>query len=262
MSGVFEAFTVLSGIAAIVSAYKAAGGHFRFWRSRNKEAKVRNEDVALETSLCHVPQNVICQYDRGSSRLGAPFATGDGLFTPKTSRHNAADKSTDIAKQSLEKALLNFNKTLLECLQTAISGHRHLDLGNLLSVSEATGRETNSILKDLYQRMVQAERIPRNLSPSSPPSDATQVMYDMFWDDSTRLRSETPPVISPMSSTSPSSSSATSEDILAANIARLAQHSGRKAPPTQLNAAGSFNSYTGPAGSSEILRRNMKSLLR
>lgn len=78
MFGVIEAFTVIGTISALVSAYKQAGGRFRFWKSKKQKTRVGEQDVALENSLQHVPHRFQRRYDKGCSCLGPAFAKGDG----------------------------------------------------------------------------------------------------------------------------------------------------------------------------------------
>jgi hypothetical protein len=78
MFGVIESLTVIGTIAALVSAYKQAGGRFRFWKSKKQKTKVEEQDLALENSLQHVPHRFQRRYEKGCSCLGPDFAKGDG----------------------------------------------------------------------------------------------------------------------------------------------------------------------------------------
>ncbi|KIW57046.1 hypothetical protein PV05_05651 [Exophiala xenobiotica] len=285
MFGVIEAFTVIGTISALVSAYKQAGGRFRLWKSKKQKTKIGEQEVPLENSLQQVPHRFQRRYDKGCSCLGPAFAKGDG-----------------IAKESLYKTLLKFNKTLLECLRLAISSNGEPDLAHLLRISETTGQYTNSVLRDLYQRVSQAKEIPRSPplhgssqknflsehsrrnirnvfpnaaelpadSPQQLPSPAGQEMYDKFWkgrdDGGFQMESRTSP--GPLPGTSrrvsrPSSCvSSTSQHVLEANLDRLIQHSRENAPSTFASSSALRHSSVSLSTSASIVQLNRESLSR
>ncbi|KAK4937456.1 hypothetical protein LTR10_021908 [Elasticomyces elasticus] len=270
MFGVMETLTIISTISALVSAYKQAGGRFRFWKSRKQKTKVEEEDVAFENSLRHVPHRFQQRYDQGRSCLGLDFAKGD-----------------DIANESLSKTYNKFKKTLLEYLGLAIFSNGKPDLAHLLRISETTGQDVNSVLRDLYQRVSQAKEIPRSPSlvesseknllnehswrntrdvssdaaelPADPthqrPSLAGQVMHNKFWkgrdDDGCRMESTPSPGLSMRS-----------RDVLAANLDRWNQLSREFAPSTFANSSALRHSSVSSATSASIVQRNKETLSR
>ncbi|KAK5199088.1 hypothetical protein LTR99_001128 [Exophiala xenobiotica] len=217
-----------------------------------------------------------------------------GLLLPK--------ETANIAKESLYKTLLKFNKTLLECLRLAISNNDQPDLAHLLRISETTGQDTTSILRDLYQRVSQAKEIPRSPSssgnseknffietsgrdtrndfpnaaelpadsPKQLPSLAGQGMHNKFWKgrDHSGFRMESKPSPGPLpgmsrtSSTRSSCVSYTSQDVLEANLDRLIQHSRENAPSTFASSSALRHSSASLATSASILQRNKESLAR
>jgi hypothetical protein len=137
-------------VAAVVSSIIAAFGSgmdlFKKMRAKAKAkkqdkhgAKLTQDELRLQQSLCRGPQQIQVEYDKNVARLGHRFETGD-----------------PIAHSSLAQTLVVLNTGLVNIIKHALSEDskaREMSKRSLLGLSELATADTINALAQLNKRL-------------------------------------------------------------------------------------------------------------
>ncbi|KAJ5279568.1 hypothetical protein N7478_004940 [Penicillium angulare] len=147
-------------IPAIVSAITAISAEFRSWRQKRKERSAKSENVELKTLLHESSSVVQSKYDTNLQRLGEDFKRGDS-----------------IGREALMEHLIVLQTTVISLLRGQninITDLIHPNHSLITRGTKSARDGTISALSQQYQRLAQADPIPR-LPPatSEPPAEDT-----------------------------------------------------------------------------------------
>lgn len=162
MLGVEVAATVLSILAAFGSGmdvFKCLRAKQRAKKQDKQGRKLTAEELRLEQSLSHGPEQIRAEYDRSVQRLGDRFKVGD------TS-----------AQTSLVHILLVLNTGLANLIHQALpenSKAREMSKRSLLRLSEVAAADTLNILGQLNKRL---SSFPRLVTETPPQARMPQRM--------------------------------------------------------------------------------------
>ncbi|KAK4989218.1 hypothetical protein LTR28_001622, partial [Elasticomyces elasticus] len=161
---------VHGSVFSIVAAFTCGLGVFKKLQDeRRKKSRARRERVAaaevdeqlrLQGSLRRGPADIEQEYQYGYRAVGERFAVGDGKPHRKARDvESALTTPPAIAQSSLAATLLKFNTGLINIISSFLTGGREdqrVDYASLTRLSDLSRKETIGSLRELYQRLSQA----------------------------------------------------------------------------------------------------------